>query len=208
MDNMRCRIRASDPDAFGALFDEHATAVYNHAYRLTGNWSTAEDVVALTFLEAWRLRTKILPDGGSLKPWLLGIATNAARNVQRSRRRYEAALSRLPPPEVVPDFAQELTERIDDARTLEAVNAAMATLRQAEREVVALCVWSGLDYAAAAESLGIPIGTVRSRLARARKKLAKATGELMRSDTEPGRAHGQLVGGRAFAARQIPEETR
>ena len=207
MDSMRCRIRSSDPDAFGALFDEHATAVYNHAYRLTGNWSTAEDVVALAFLEAWRLRTKIQPDGGSLKPWLLGIATNAARNVQRSRRRYEAALSRLPPPEAVPDFAQELADRIDDARTIEVVKAAMATLRQAEREVVALCAWSGLDYAAAAEALGIPVGTVRSRLARARKKLAKAAQEYMRSDTEPVHARGQLIGGRAFAARHIPEET-
>jgi RNA polymerase sigma-70 factor (ECF subfamily) len=205
---MRCRIRASDPDAFGALFDEHATAVYNHAYRLTGNWSTAEDVVSLTFLEAWRLRAKIQPVGDSLKPWLLGIATNCARNVQRSRRRYEAALGRLAPPEVVPDFAQELAGRLDDAWTLEVVKTAMAALRQAEREVLALCVWSGLDYASAAEALGIPVGTVRSRLARARKKLAKAAQEIMRPETEPARARGQLIGGRTFAARHIPEETR
>lgn len=208
MDSMRSRIRAGDPDAFGTLFDEHATAVYNHAYRLTGNWSTAEDVMALTFLEAWRLRAKIQPDGGPLRPWLLGIATNISRNAQRARRRYEAALSRLPPPDVVPDFAQELAGRLDDARTLEAVDAAVSTLRQAEREVVALCVWCGLDYAAAAEALGIPIGTVRSRLARARKKLAKAAQDSTPVDAEPARVRGQLKGGRAFAARQIPEETR
>jgi RNA polymerase sigma-70 factor (ECF subfamily) len=175
---------------------------------LLGNWSAAEDVVSLTFLEAWRLRAKVQPDGGSLRPWLLGIATNISRNTQRARRRYEAAVGRIPRPDVVPDFAQELVDRIDDAEVLEAVNAAMATLRQAEREVVALCVGSGLDYAAAAEALGIPIGTVRSRLARARKKLAKAAGDFASRDAEPARARGQLKDGRAYAARQIPEETR
>lgn len=208
MDSMRSRIRAGDPDAFGALFDEHATAVYNHAFRLTGNWSTAEDVMALTFLEAWRLRERIQFDGGSLRPWLLGIATNTARNTQRSRRRYEAALSRLPPPDVVPDFAQTLADRIDDAQTVAAVHAAMSTLRQAEREVVSLCIGSGLDYAATAEALGIPVGTVRSRLARARKKLAKAVDDLPPRRPEPARESGQLLSGRAFAARHNPEETR
>jgi RNA polymerase sigma-70 factor (ECF subfamily) len=147
--------------------------------------------MALTFLEAWRLRGGVQPDGGSLRPWLLGIATNTARNAQRARRRYEAALGRLPPPDVVPDFAQEPAGRIDDARTLEAVAAAVSTLRQAEREVVALCVWAGLDYAAAAEALGIPVGTVRSRLARARKKLTKAaqdhSQDHSRPDAEPDR---------------------
>jgi RNA polymerase sigma-70 factor (ECF subfamily) len=222
---MRSQIRSGDPDAFGALFDEHATAVYNHAFRLTGNWSTAEDVMALTFLEAWRLRTKIESEGGSLRPWLLGIATNTARNTQRARRRYEEALSRLPPLDAVPDFAQELVDRLEDARTIEVVNVALGGLRQVEREVVALCVWSGLDYAATAEALGIPVGTVRSRLARARKKLAKiAREERSKSEqewareqeqeqeqepaTELVRGDGQLKGGRAYVARQIPEETR
>jgi RNA polymerase sigma factor (sigma-70 family) len=209
MDSMRSRIRAGDPEAFGSLFDEHATAVYNHAFRLTGNWSSAEDVMALTYLEAWRLRTKVHLDGGALRPWLLGIATNIARNTQRARRRYEAALSRIPPPDPVPDFAQELAERLDDARTVAAIHAAISTLRQAEREVVALCIWSGLDYAAAAQALGIPIGTVRSRLARARKKLAKVVDEnLLPWQREPAPRRGQLISGRALAARHIPEETR
>jgi RNA polymerase sigma factor (sigma-70 family) len=205
---MRSRIRAGDPDAFGTLFDEHATAVYNHAFRLTGNWSTAEDVMALTFLEAWRLRDRVQSDGGSLRPWLLGIATNIARNAQRARRRYEAALSRLPPPDVVPDFAQALADRIDDAQSVAAVNAALSTLRQAEREVVSLCIGSGLDYAATAEALGIPVGTVRSRLARARKKLAKVVRDQEPRKTEPAADSGQLLSGRGFAARRIPEETR
>ena len=75
--NLRARIRAGDPEAFGLIFDEHARAVYNLGFRLTANWSAAEDVVSLTFLEAWRLRARVEPDGESLRPWLLGDACSS-----------------------------------------------------------------------------------------------------------------------------------
>ncbi|WP_344864390.1 RNA polymerase sigma factor [Planomonospora alba] len=171
---MRARIRGGDQAAFGQLFDECSKAVYNHAFRLTGNWSAAEDVMALTFLEAWRLRARIDPEGGSLKPWLLGIATNVHRNVRRAARRHDDALSRLPRGEETPDFADEVVGRIHDAERLAAVHRAYARLRRQEQDVFALCVWAGLGYAQAAEALGIPVGTVRSRLSRARRKLAGA----------------------------------
>ncbi|MGI5285998.1 RNA polymerase sigma factor [Nonomuraea polychroma] len=174
--SLRARIRDGDKAAFGELFDQCSKAVYNHAFRLAGNWSTAEDVTALTFLEAWRLRGKIDAEGGSLRPWLLGIATNVARNVRRAARRHDDALARLPRGEEVPDFAEEVVGRIDDAERLAAVRQAYGRLRRQEQDVFALCVWAGLDYAQAAEALAIPVGTVRSRLSRARKKLAD-TGE-------------------------------
>jgi len=66
--SLRARIRGGDPDAFGLLFDADARAVYNLAFRLTGDWATAEDAVSLTFLEAWRLRARVDIDGGSLRP--------------------------------------------------------------------------------------------------------------------------------------------
>jgi RNA polymerase sigma-70 factor (ECF subfamily) len=168
----RARIRAGDPDAFGVLFDDCARAVYNLGYRLTGNWSTAEEVVSLTFLEAWRKKAKVDPDGESLRPWLLGIAVNVTRNLSRAERRHEAALSRLPPPSPVADFADELAGRIDDTAELRRVIEAVATLRRGERELIALCIWSGLDYTEAARALGVPVGTVRSRLSRARRKVS------------------------------------
>ena len=62
-------------------------AVYNHGFRLTGEWGAAEDVVSLTFLEAWRIRRRVDLEGGSLRPWLLGIATNVTRNLRRAARR-------------------------------------------------------------------------------------------------------------------------
>jgi RNA polymerase sigma-70 factor, ECF subfamily len=85
--NLRARLRAGDPDAFGLLFDEYAHAVYNLGSRLTGNWSAAEEVVSLTFLEAWRLRGRIDPGREPLRPWLLGIAVNVSCNLARASRR-------------------------------------------------------------------------------------------------------------------------
>jgi RNA polymerase sigma-70 factor (ECF subfamily) len=167
---LRERVRAGDPAAFAELYDSAARRVYNHAYRLLGDWSAAEDAVSLTFLEAWRCRERIDAAGGTLLPWLLGIATNVVRNTARSRRRHAAALARLPHPLPEPDFVDELAER----ERWRAVRAALETLRRPEREVVALCVYAELDYAAAAEALGIPIGTVRSRLSRARARLRQA----------------------------------
>jgi RNA polymerase sigma factor (sigma-70 family) len=153
--SLRVRIRTGDPDAFGELFDDHARSVYNHAFRLTGTWSTAEDVVSLTFLEAWRLRGRLDDGDASLRPWLLGIATNVARNVRRASRRHDGALARLPRAEPVPDIADEVSARIDDRDRLARVAAALAALRPPEREVLALCVWAGLDYAEAAGALGV-----------------------------------------------------
>ncbi|MFF3752435.1 RNA polymerase sigma factor [Streptomyces sp. NPDC002018] len=212
--SVRARIRAGDPAAFGALFDDYAPAVYNHAFRLTGDWSVAEDILSLTFLEAWRLRASVDLDGGPLRPWLLGIATNTARNTRRAARRHEAAVSRLPREEAFPDFAEELVGRIDDAAQVALFRAALSRLRRPEREVVALCVWSGLDYATAARTLGIPVGTVRSRLSRARKKLHKFAGtdaELGAAASSTGnsrRSRGQTEGDRSPAVRPPQEETR
>ncbi|WP_329118913.1 RNA polymerase sigma factor [Streptomyces sp. NBC_01465] len=197
---LRARIRAGDHDAFGVLFDACSRSVYNHAYRLTGDWALAEDIVSLTFLEAWRLRAKVEEDGGSLRPWLLGVATNVTRNVRRAARRHAAAVARLPRDEGVRDFADAVASRVDDTRQLALVTAALAGLRRPEREVLSLCVWSGLDYAAAALALGVPVGTVRSRLSRARSKLARAL--------EPEGGRGQMRGDRTAAVGPIQEGNR
>lgn len=201
--NLRKRIRAGDHDAFGEVFDAYARSVYNHAFRLTGDWSAAEDVVSLTFLDAWRLRDKVDEEGGSLRPWLLGVATNVTRNTRRAARRHAAAVARLPRDEVERDFADEVAGRLDDTDQLTLVRTALALLRRPEREVLALCVWSGLDYPAAAEALGVPVGTVRSRLSRARIKLAKHVKNL-----EPPTGRGQMRGDRITAVGPMREGNR
>ncbi|MFE2182899.1 RNA polymerase sigma factor [Streptomyces sp. NPDC059455] len=189
--SLRARVRAGDPDAFGQLFDEYASVIYRHAVRLTGNWVMADDIVSLTFLEAWRLRERLLPGDGSLRPWLLGIATNVTRNTARAARRHQAALAKLPPPDPVPDFADEVTQRLADTEELAAARRALRTMRRGEREVFTLCVWEGLDAATVAEALGVAVGTVRARLSRARKRLRKLTElELIGGDGGTGGDQG------------------
>ncbi|MEU5825531.1 RNA polymerase sigma factor [Streptomyces sp. NPDC047803] len=222
---MRARIRAGDRQAFAALYEAYARPVYNHAYRLTGDWSTAEEVMSETFLAAWRTRQAVEPEGDSLLPWLLGIATNKARNANRGAGRRLAFLARRPAPEPVADIADATAGHVDDTRRLAAVRQVMGGLRRQDREVLALCVWSGLDYAEAAEALGVPVGTVRSRLSRARERLRRLTdeqlgrgadgsawaarpGEEVRSGREPRPRRGEVGSRAAFVALPIQEEAR
>jgi RNA polymerase sigma-70 factor (ECF subfamily) len=191
----RARIRTGDQDAFAVLFRAHARQVYNHCFRLAGDWSVAEDCASLVFLEAWRLRDKVEPTGGTLLPWLLGIATHVLHRRRRVARRHQALLERLPPPRVQPDFADELVDRLEDVERMAKVHAVLHRLPRIDREVLALCVWAELDYAAAAEALAIPVGTVRSRLSRARRRLARLAGERG-DDREPDSAGWQLMVGR------------
>ncbi|MFD3927115.1 RNA polymerase sigma factor [Streptomyces sp. NPDC058614] len=207
---MRTRVRAGDPSAFAELFDSYARAVYNHAFRLTADWSTAEDVMAATFMEAWRLRDRVDPEGGSLRPWLLGIATNTARNQHRSNRRYRAAANAAAAAEMsMPDHADEVADRVDDRRRLATALTALAKLRRPEREVIALCLGEGLDYEAAAEALGIPMGTVASRLSRARRKLrALAEADLARPPARSLRPATELPRPATETARKKVREKR
>jgi RNA polymerase sigma-70 factor (ECF subfamily) len=162
--------RAGDADAFGLLFERHAKAIYNYCFRRVGDWAAAEDLLSIVFLEAWRRRGKELPPDKVL-PWLYGIATNVVRNRRRAERRFAAALARVPAPPFEPGFSDIADERLDDERQMQKALALLAQLPQHERDVFALCVWSEASYEDAALALGIPVGTVRSRLSRARQHL-------------------------------------
>lgn len=164
-----------DSAAFGALFERHAQAVYVYCFRRTADWALSEDLTSVVFLEAWRRRCDVRLVHESALPWLLGVATNAVRNAQRSLRRHRAALGRLPL-EQEPDFADDLAGRLDEERRMRDVLGALAGLPRREREVVALCRFAGLSYEEAAVALAIPVGTVRSRLSRARARLGEPDG--------------------------------
>jgi RNA polymerase sigma factor (sigma-70 family) len=172
---------AAEDEAFAELYRTHVQAVFGLAHRLTGQWSVAEDVVAETFLVAWRTREHLVTDERPLRPWLLGIAAHQSMNATRGVRRRLAFLSRRTTELVVEDFADELAGRLDDAERLARTRDAMRSLSRREAEVIGLCVWSGLSYAEAAEALGVPVGTVRSRLSRARARL-KDLAEPARDD--------------------------
>ena len=174
-------LRSGDSQALGDLFDRHADRIYTYCFRRTASWATAEDATSTVFLEAWRSRERAQIydqsyDGTAL-PWLYGIATNVCRNLTRSQRRYAAALGRLPRPADAPDHADDVGARVDSERTMTRIVEAMAALSARDRDVIALVVWSGLSYEQAAQALGVPVGTVRSRLARARERLGAAVRE-------------------------------
>ena len=164
------RARAGDTEAFGVLFERHARTIYNYCFRRVGNWAAAEDLVSIVFLEAWRRIDKPLPNGKEL-PWLYGIATNVVRNRRRAERRYAAALVRVPPRESLPSFEDDSDARLDDEELMARALDLLARLPRREQEVFALCAWDELSYEDAAVALGVPVGTVRSRLSRARSRL-------------------------------------
>ena len=168
------RAAAGETDAFGTIFERHARAVYNYCFRRTGDWALAEELTAIVFLEAWRRRAQVELERDEAVPWLLGVATNVLRNLRRSQRRYRAALERLPR-EHAADFAPEVEERLDDERQMRSALRALRQLSRADQDVLALCVWEELTYEQAALALGVPVGTVRSRLSRARARLRELT---------------------------------
>jgi RNA polymerase sigma factor (sigma-70 family) len=164
------RAAAGEVDAFGTIFERHARTVYNYCFRRTADWSQAEELTAIVFLEAWRRRRQVVLERDDALPWLLGVATNVLRNLRRSQRRHRAALERLPR-ERVADFAGDVDERLDDERQMRSALRAFQQLSRDDQDVLALCIWEELPYEQAALALGVPIGTVRSRLSRARARL-------------------------------------
>ena len=154
-----------DGESFAAVFDRHQQRVFRHSLALVTAFDDAKDVVAVAFLEAWRKRASVRFVDGSLLPWLLVTATHAAQNITRSARRYRDLLDRVPPSGDVIDPA----EALDDGPAV----AALGALSRNHQKIVTLCIIEGLTVAEAAQLLGIPVGTVKSRLHLAKKALAE-----------------------------------
>lgn len=169
------RAAAGEPEAFGLLYERHARAIHNYLFRRCGNWSVAEDLTSVVFLEAYRRRREAGIAEGKVLPWLYGVATNVVRNQRRSLRRHAETLRRVPPPDPELGIAGLAADRIDAERQMQRVLAALQQLPESDKDVLALCLWSELSYEDAAAALGIPVGTVRSRLSRARARLVELT---------------------------------
>ena len=172
-----------DGAAFGQLFERHSKAIYNHCFRRTASWSSAEELTSIVWAEAWRRRKDVRLHSESILPWLLAVANNCLRNYQRSQRRHRNLLAKLPHVEI-DDFAEDSVDRLDDERRMADVLSVLSGLRVEDQEVIALCDWAGLSYAEVAEAIGVPIGTVRSRLSRAHGRL-RTTLIIPSDDTRP-----------------------
>jgi len=162
-----------DERAFGLLYDRYAEAVWNHAYRLTASWSTAEDLTSATFMTAWRRRAEMTLVRDSALPWLFTVAGFLARSEFRRKARFTRLLHRMPRNEVQRDHADDVAESLDHEARLREVLEAVERLPRAEREAVELVLLGELSTAQAAEALGVAEVSVRSRISRARTRLRK-----------------------------------
>jgi RNA polymerase sigma factor (sigma-70 family) len=163
-----------EPECFAALFDKHAPAVHGYIARRLGH-SAADDLVAETFLVAFSGRGRYDQGQPDARPWLYGIATRLISRQRRDEVRFFRAIARTgvdPAAEPVADQATRLAAAQAVRRQLA---AALAGLSAADRDVL-LLVTDGLGYAEVALALGVPAGTVASRLSRARRKVREALG--------------------------------
>jgi RNA polymerase sigma factor (sigma-70 family) len=165
--------RNGDPRAYEQVYERHRDRVFGQAARLLRSRIEAEDVTALVFLEAWRRRADVRVVDGSVLPWLLVTTNNVVRNVARAARRHRAAMDRIASLAPVRAEAEEAFDDVDSGPERSAVRRALASLRTPDRDVLVLCVVGELPMEAAAAALGVPVGTVKSRLSRAKRRLAE-----------------------------------
>ncbi len=161
-----------DATAFGRVFDRHGDLVYRFVRRRVGSDVVAEDITSQVFLEAWRRRSEITLLDGSLRAWLIGVARNLERRHWRSSERGTRATRRLSMHRDSADPIEQAIERLDHKAELAQIQDRLDRLSAAHREVILLWAWEELSYDEIAQVLDVAVGTVKSRLGRARQKLA------------------------------------
>jgi RNA polymerase sigma factor (sigma-70 family) len=164
-----------EPEAFAALYDRHAAPIHRFAGRRLGD-QMADDVVGETFLAAFRRRKRYDLRRADARPWLYGIAANVIGKHRRAEVRMLRAFARTGADPVAAGHADLVDSRVCAAAVQRDLAAALAGLPAGDRDVLLLIAWADLSYEETAAALGIPVGTVRSRLHRARRKVREALG--------------------------------
>ncbi|HEV2374321.1 MAG TPA: RNA polymerase sigma factor [Streptosporangiaceae bacterium] len=165
-----CRL----PERFGVLFDRHAVAIHGYIARRLGR-DTADDLVAETFLVAFRQRAAYDRGQSSARPWLYGIATRLVSRHRRDELRFFRAIARTGVDPAAEPVADEAGRRVDARALNRRLAAALAALSKADRDAL-LLITEGLGFEEAARALGVPAGTLSSRVARARRKVREELG--------------------------------
>ncbi|MEV6521668.1 sigma-70 family RNA polymerase sigma factor [Longispora sp. NPDC051575] len=162
-----------DPEGFAVVFDRHYPAIHGYASRRLGP-DLADDVAAETFLRAFDQWERYDVSQHSARPWLYGIASNLISGHQRAEARRYRALARSAGAEV--EAPADLDGRLDAQAVRARLAEALAGIAPSDLEVLLLIAWAELSGEETARALGIPAGTVRSRLHRARTRLRDALG--------------------------------
>jgi RNA polymerase sigma-70 factor (ECF subfamily) len=163
----------TDPDAFAEVFDRHFVAVHRYLHRRAGR-DVADDLAGETFRIAFEQRDRWSQTTRDARPWLLGIATNLVRRRARTEERRLRAIARAGVDDWVAVDETAVAERADARSARRRLARSLAALSPEDRDVVVLVAFAELTYDEVAEALGIPAGTVASRLSRARRTLATA----------------------------------
>jgi RNA polymerase sigma-70 factor (ECF subfamily) len=167
------RTGTGDRAAFETLYQRYSRSVFGLALRRLGDRGRAEDAVQETFVSIWRAARTYKPERGPGAPWLYAVARNAI--IDRSRARNEPAIEA--PDEATLEAGP--ADRAEESWTQWRIHRALEELTEQEREVISLAYWSGLSQSEVADSLGIPLGTVKTRTRRALQRLADVLeGEL------------------------------
>jgi RNA polymerase sigma factor (sigma-70 family) len=170
-----------EPELFAELYRRHAAPLWRYAARRLGA-SLADDLVADTFLAAFRQRASYDGRNADARPWLYGIASNLIRRHRRTEVRQYRAFARSGVDAVTAPFADEADARVAAGAFNRALARALAGLEAQQRDPLLLVAWAELSYEETSRALGIPVGTVRSRVHRARAKLRLALGSDSPSD--------------------------
>ena len=164
---------AGNGHSFGELFERHRDRVFRHTFSILSDATAAEDVTAMVFYEAWRKRPTIRIVDESIIAWLLVTANFTIRNHTRQQRRYRKFLSQLPEPERGNDLAQDVVDQQHAEDEGQLIRAAFQMLNAQARDILTLCVIEQLSIQQAACIIGVPEGTIKSRLSRAKSKLGQ-----------------------------------
>jgi len=171
-----------EPEQFAVLFDRHAPRIHRYVARRIGR-EAADDLVAETFLAAFGQRRRYDLRYADAAPWLYGIATNLIGQHRRDEARQFRIQHALPPEPETPGHAERVTADVTAQAMRGVLMAALAGLAAADRDVLVLIAWEQLTYEEVGRCLGIPVGTVRSRLHRARVKVRQALAQAGPSTT-------------------------
>jgi RNA polymerase sigma-70 factor (ECF subfamily) len=164
-----------EPSQFGTIFERYAAEILRYAHARLGP-SLAEEVVAETFLAAFRRRDRYDLSRSDARPWLYGIATRQIGKHRRAEDRRQRALARLQAEASAEDFADRSDDKVTAQQLRPLIAAVLAEMSRRDRDLLLLIAWGGLRYDETARALGIPIGTVRSRLSRIRARTREALG--------------------------------
>lgn len=178
-----------DPDRFHVIFDRHARDIYRYLARRLEP-AAAEDLVGETFLAAFRQRERYVAERADARPWLYGIATKLVRKHWREEARTYRKLHRAEPHASEAGHADAVASAVTAQSARAQLSSALARLRKPDRDVLLLAAWEELSYEEIATALGIPIGTVRSRLNRARRKVRAELDETNPALTVEELSHG------------------